>query len=146
MWFLALKPFIMPLILGGTLLSGGLYIKAKLADINTLKENNAKLLMVQEEQKLALEQKEAEVQQVLASYERQRNINTALEQNMLDLQEKFNKVKPDGSRRDLGKNLLRKMEWVEKIINTGTEKVFKCFESISKNEANNNCDGITTNP
>ena len=53
MWFLALKPFIMPLILGGTLLSGGLYIKAKLADINTLKENNAKLLMVQEEQKLA---------------------------------------------------------------------------------------------
>ena len=146
MWFLALKPFIMPLILGGTLLSGGLYIKAKLADINTLKENNAKLLMVQKEQELALEKKEAEVQQVLASYERQKNINTALEQNMLDLQEKFNKVKPNGSRRDLGKNSLRKTEWVEKIINTGTEKVFKCFESISKNEANNNCDGITTNP
>lgn len=146
MWFLALKPFLMPLILGGTLLSGGLYIKAKLADINTLKENNAKLLMVQKEQKLALEQKEIEVQQVLASYERQKNINTALEQNMSDLQNKFNKVKADGSKRDLGELLLKKANLLERIINKGTAKVFKCFESISTNEANNNCDGITTNP
>ena len=123
MWIALLKPFIMPLILGGTLLGGGLYIKAKLADINTLKENNAKLLMAQEEQKLALEQKEAEVQQVLASYEKQKNVNAALEESMQDLQNKFNKVKPDGSRRDIGKNLLRKTVWVENIINKGTYNI-----------------------
>lgn len=146
MWFLAIKPFLMPLILGGTLLTGGLYIKAKLTDISTLKENNAKLLMAQEEQKLALVQKEAEMKRVIASYERQIIINRTLEDDMEDLKEKFNKVKADGSKRDLGELLLKKSKLLEKIINKGTQKVFKCFESISKNEANNNCDGVSTSP
>jgi hypothetical protein len=145
MWFLAIKPFIMPLILGGTLLAGGVYIKAKLTDISTLKENNAKLLIAQQEQKLALKQKETEMLAIVASYERQKNINKVLEENMINLESKFNKIKEDGSKRDFGELLLKKSRLIEKIINKGTQKVFKCFESISRNEANNNCDGIDTN-
>ena len=102
--------------------------------------------MAQEEQKLALVQKEAEMKRVIASYERQIIINRTLEDDMKDLKEKFNKVKADGSKRDLGELLLKKSKLLEKIINKGTQKVFKCFESISKNEANNNCDGVSTNP
>lgn len=146
MWFLAIKPFIIPLILGGTLLAGGVYIKAKLTDISTLKENNAKLLIAQQEQKLALKQKETEMLSIVASYERQKNINKVLEENMINLKSKFNKIKEDGSKRDFGELLLKKSRLIEKIINKGTQKVFKCFESISKNEANNNCDGVSTNP
>jgi hypothetical protein len=145
MWFLAIKPFIMPLILGGTLLAGGVYIKAKLTDISTLKENNTKLLIAQQEQKLALKQKETEMLAIVASYERQKNINKVLEENMINLESKFNKIKEDGSKRDFGELLLKKSRLIEKIINKGTQKVFKCFESISRNEANNNCDGIDTN-
>lgn len=145
MWFLAIKPFIMPLILGGTLLAGGVYIKTKLTDISTLKENNTKLLIAQQEQKLALKQKETEMLAIVASYERQKNINKVLEENMINLESKFNKIKEDGSKRDFGELLLKKSRLIEKIINKGTQKVFKCFESISRNEANNNCDGIDTN-
>ena len=131
----------MPLILGGTLLAGGVYIKAKLTDISTLKENNAKLLIAQQEQKLALKQKETEMLAIVASYERQKNINKVLEENMINLKSKFNKIKEDGSKRDFGELLLKKSKLIEKIINKGTQKVFDCFESISRNEANNNCDG-----
>lgn len=136
----------MPLILGGTLLTGGMYIKSKLTDIATLKENNTKLLMAQQEQKLALEQKEIEMQAIAASYEKQQNINKTLEENMINLKSKFNKIKEDGSKRDFGELLLKKGGLIEKIINKGTQKVFKCFESISRNEANNNCDSVSTNP
>lgn len=124
--------------------SGALYIKAKLTDIITLKENNAKLLMVQQEQKIALKQKEIEIQSIIASYEKQKNINKTLEENMVDLKSKFNKIKEDGSKRDFGELLLKKGGLIEKIINKGTQKVFECFESISRNEANDNCDGINS--
>jgi hypothetical protein len=124
--------------------SGALYIKAKLTDIITLKENNAKLLMVQQEQKIALKQKEIEIQSIVASYEKQKNINKTLEENMVDLKSKFNKIKEDGSKRDFGELLLKKGGLIEKIINKGTQKVFECFESISRNEANDNCDGINS--
>ena len=89
----------MPLILGGTLLAGGVYIKAKLTDISTLKENNAKLLIAQQEQKLVLKKKETEMLAIVASYERQKNINKVLEENMINLKSKFNKIKEDGSKR-----------------------------------------------
>lgn len=144
MWFLALKPFIMPVILASTLISGGLYIKAKFQDIAILEENNAKLLMAQQEQELALKQKEIEMESIVASYERQQNINKTLEENMINLKFKFNKIKEDGSKRDFGELLLKKGGLIEKIINKGTQKVFKCFESISRNEANNNCDGVNS--
>ena len=111
--------------------SGALYIKAKLTDIITLKENNAKLLMLQQEQKIALKQKEIEIQSIVASYEKQKNINKTLEENMINLKSKFNKIKEDGSKRDFGELLLKKGGLIEKIINKGTQKVFECFESIS---------------
>lgn len=145
MWFLALKPFIMPILLGGTLIAGGFYVKAKIDDIAKLKENNAKLVAATEQQKQVIEQKDAEMKQIVASLEEQHTMNKDLENNVKDLRAKFNKLKEDGSKRDFGELLLKKTELLERIINKGTEKVFKCFESLTRNEKNTTCDSITVN-
>lgn len=141
---LAIKPFIMPILLGGTLIVGGLYIKAKIEDIVTLKENNAKLLQATEQQKMALEAKENDFESIVAAYEEQQRINKTLEKGMEDLRNKFNQKK-SGEERKFGELLIKRAEWMEKIINKGTQKVFECFEQISRNE-NNNCDNTVNNP
>lgn len=141
-WFTVLKTFIVPAMLTIVVAGGGLYIKAKYDDYQTLKENNAGLTVAVNEQKQALVQKEADFAYIKESFTKQKEYTNALTNDMKELQNKFNKAKADGSKRDIGNLLLNKSGLVEKIINKGTRKVFKCFEELSKNEANNNCNNI----
>jgi len=144
MWFLIIKPFIMPVILGATLIAGGLYIKGKINDIAQLSENNAKLEASLQQQKEIIEEREQEFVDIRETLDRSNGLNEELLQNIDELQSKFNKVKANGSKRDFGAIARKKDKLIEKIINKGTKKVFDCFEDLSRNEANNNCNNIDT--
>ena len=134
MWFMILKPFIMPVLLAGTVLFGGMYIKAKLTDIVTLKYNNEQLKISIVEQQEVLKQKNVEFVQVRASVVRTEEINAALGKEFDALRDKFNKIKPDGTKRDIGKLATAKDKLIERVINKGTSNVFDCFERVTSNE------------
>jgi hypothetical protein len=129
-----LKPFIMPVLLAGTVLFGGMYIKAKLTDIVTLKYNNEQLKISIVEQQEVLKQKNVEFVQVRASVVRTEEINAALGKEFDALRDKFNKIKPDGTKRDIGKLATAKDKLIERVINKGTSNVFDCFERVTSNE------------
>lgn len=135
----------MPLLIVFISASGLLFAKAKYDDYQTLKENNVGLIAAINEQEQAFYQKETELQQILVSYEKQKEQNSILSINIEKLRTKFNKVNADGRKRDIGNLLINKTGLVEKIINKSTRKVFRCFEELSKNEANIDCDN-TINP
>jgi hypothetical protein len=129
-----IKPFIMPVLLAGTVLFGGMYIKAKLTDIVTLKYNNEQLKISIVEQQEVLKQKNVEFAQVRASVVRTEEINVALGKEFDALRDKFNKIKPDGTKRDIGKLATAKDKLIERVINKGTSNVFDCFERVTSNE------------
>lgn len=136
----------MPLLIVFISASGLLFAKAKYDDYQTLKENNAGLTVAINEQQKAFSQKEEELQTIVVTYKKQKEQTALLIDDIEKLQTKFNKVKADGRKRDIGNLLLYKSGLVEKIINKGTWKVFRCFEDISTNEIDNNdCDGIINN-
>lgn len=121
---------------------GLLYIKSWYADYQTLKENNTELVLAMSEQTQAFYQKETEMQQIVVSYEKQKEQTAILIDDIEELRTKFNKVKADGRKRDIGNLLLNKSGLVEKIINKGTWETFRCFEDISADEKGNHCSGF----
>lgn len=145
-FLILLRPFIVHILIIFLSAGGLLYIKARYDDYQTLKENNAGLTVAINEQQKAFSQKEEELQTIVVTYKKQKEQTAILIDDIEKLQNKFNKVKADGRKRDIGNLLLYKSGLVEKIINKGTWKVFRCFEDISTNEIDNNdCDGIINN-
>lgn len=130
----------MPIIIAVLITGGGFYIKAKLTDILTLQENNEKLAAVVLQQKEVFELKEASFARIRVILKEKQELNVQLQERIVTLKEKFNKIKPDGSKRDFGKLAVAKDKLIENIINKGTTKVFGCFESITDNEKDSiNC-------
>ena len=85
-WFTVLKTFIVPAMLTIVVAGGGLYIKAKYDDYQTLKENNAGLTVAVNEQKQALVQKEADFAYIKESFTKQKEYTNALTNDMKELQ------------------------------------------------------------
>ena len=61
-------------------------------------------------------------------------VQTAVNQSINDLEQKFNKVNPTRERRDIGKIGVAKPRLLENVINKATDNAFQCLEQITQHE------------
>lgn len=98
-------------------------------EIATLKTNTVLLEKSNEQQQNAIESLTKGVEQLKNSYNNLNEKSLEYQKEIAELKNVFNK---DG--RDFTELSKKKPQLIENIINKGTEKEFKCLESISKNE------------
>ena len=113
----------------------GLYVKHLIA-------SNAEMKIEIKELKQSLSNKEKEIVQLKADYSVVLKTKTTLEikeKNLKkeydELNKKFNKIRGDGTKRDIGALILNKPDWMEKIINKGSKDVLECFETVTNPES-----------
>lgn len=122
----------------------GLYYVVNLkAELATSEANNVKLETAVSVQQKVIVQKAKEFEIIQGINEELTTQNAKLEQDVKNLNEKFN-VSANGQSRDFGAITRVKPALIEKIINNATTKVNRCFEIASgsplkEGEKNNEC-------
>jgi|TARA_B110000196_G_C21107132_1_gene645783 cell division protein FtsB len=153
---MGLKLALIMLIVTGVMGSGFYwYYQDSQAKLAILHENNAKLETAVVSQKEAIQQLEDDVE-FAASIAKTTSVSLeAARKQVSVIERKFNKTSKLLGERSIGKLALAKPRPVRKIINKGTNDVFRCFEIISgsiltekelnaekKSQTNTNCPGI----
>ena len=121
-------------VIGAVLVTGFLWVKHTLNENAVLEQNNVLLEESVRQLNGLAEQRKEEMQQVRKSMEHLVLVNQRLQEQNRQLEILFNKLKPDGKRRDVGKLAIAKDRLIENIINKGTNKVMLCLEEITGNE------------
>ena len=121
-----------------TVLSGaGFYIKHIISKNTEYKLKIEKLdkdIKKKEKEYEILNQNYSSIMKLKNSYQKK---YFELNEEYFILNEKFNKSNPDGSKRDFGNLAISKPILIEKIVNKGTNEVFRCFEIASGSEIKN---------
>jgi len=111
-------------------LAGGgiMYVQKLRSDLAVSEANNAKLEDAVDEQQKAIESLKADVlaKEIVTAQLKEREKQSKKE--IENLENKFEKVKKDGTKRDIGKTSVKKPGLVEKIINKGTKDAYRCIE------------------
>ncbi len=115
----------------GTIYSGMLYVSNLKSEVTRLEGENTTLVTTIEEQVKEAERTEKELKEINDSKRSlQRTINVLVKQQN-SLQKKFDKVKMNGTKRDIGYIAYKKPELFTKIINKATGYALRCAELAS---------------
>ena len=153
---MGLKLALIMLIVMGVMGSGFYwYYQDSQAKMAILHENNAKLETAIVSQKAAIEQLEHDVELAASIAKETSKSLEAARKQVATIERKFNKTSKLLGERSIGKLALAKPRPVRKIINRGSNDVFRCFEIISgakltekelnaekKSQTNTSCPGI----
>ena len=104
----------------------GLYVMKLRSDNAILKANQIELERSVESQKELLEQQKKDFEEILVSNKKLNKLINVLQQDLKDLDKRFNKKK-----RDIGKLAVERAESIERIINKGAENAARCIELAS---------------
>ena len=112
----------------------GVYVKHLIASNSLMKKNISEL-------ETTIEEKDKAYIELGNNYSTIIKLNKAsnikekrLKKEYNILYNKFNKIRANGTKRDIGALLLSKPSWMEKLINKASYSTFKCFENTTKNE------------
>lgn len=104
----------------------GLYVMKLRSDNAILKANQIELEKSVESQKELLEKQKQDFEEILESNKQLNRLINTLQQDLEELDKRFNK-----GDRDIGKLALEKSKSIERIINKGAENAARCIELAS---------------
>mgnify|MGYP003154876763 FL=1 len=122
---------VLVLLIIGSLLAAGWYVTGMREQLAISKNNNEKLETAVLDQQLLIRQIEQDVQSIQDANLELAQVVKNQKKDLSSLQKKFNKRKPDGKVRDIGKLAIRRTESVEKIINNASKNALRCLELAS---------------
>ena len=119
------KTYIIIAVVGSMVATVGLlYYRDTQKRISTLQQNNAKL-------EVAVESKEAALNEMTANFEKQSRLNKELSGKLEDAEKDQDDLRSKLQKHDLTRLSIGKPGMMEKRINDDTKKLFSDFESIT---------------
>lgn len=107
---------------------GALYVKALKSDLATSEANNAKLIESVADQKAVIAQQANDFNDIITANKKLQKQNEVLQQEMVALDKRFNKINGQGEVRDIGKLAEERSKSVERVVNNATKKAMRCVE------------------
>ena len=113
-------------LLMSAIAGAGLYVMKLRSDNAILKANQIQLEQSINSQQELLDQQKKDFEEILQSNRKLNSLINVLQQDLKDLDKRFNKKK-----RDIGKLAIERTEAIERIINKGSENAKRCVELAS---------------
>ena len=118
----------------GIIVLGALYVRNLQVDNAELTRKNGELTTSLETKKEELRLTKLDYESIKLQRTKLQKINKELAKDLSSLDEKFNKVRANGTKRDIGAAAVRYPKIVQKIINKGTADANRCVEIASGDE------------
>tara|TARA_R110002012_G_scaffold277095_4_gene464237 strand:+ start:6340 stop:6822 length:483 start_codon:yes stop_codon:yes gene_type:complete len=126
----SIKLFLILLIIG-SLLAAGWYVTGMREQLAISQNNNEKYEQAVFDQQLLIKQIKEDVQSIQEANNELASVVKKQNNDLNSLHKKFEKTKPDGTVRDIGKIAVRRPESIERIINNATKNSLRCLEIAS---------------
>ena len=128
-------------ILISSLAGAGLYVMKLRSDNAILKANQIKLEEAVSSQQEVIEQQKADYQTIMSANKKLQDTRDILQNELQNLDDKFNKTNASGKKRDIGDLALNRPSSVERVINRASDNALRCVEiamgaSLTEEEIN----------
>ena len=128
-------------ILVSSLAGAGLYVMKLRSDNAILKANQIKLEEAVSSQQEVIEQQKADYQTIMSANKKLQDTRDILQNELQNLDDKFNKTNASGKKRDIGDLALNRPSSVERVINRASDNALRCVEiamgaSLTEEEIN----------
>ena len=115
-------------ILVSSLAGAGLYVMKLRSDNAILKANQIKLEEAVALQQELIEQQKADFETIMAANKKLQVTRDILQNELQNLDDKFNKTNASGKKRDIGDLAVNRPESVERVINRASDNALRCVE------------------
>ena len=115
-------------ILVSSLAGAGLYVMKLRSDNAILKANQIKLEEAVSSQQEVIAQQKADFETIMAANQKLQDTRDILQQELKNLDDKFNKTNASGKKRDIGDLAVNRPESVERVINRASDNALRCVE------------------
>ena len=115
-------------ILVSSLAGAGLYVMKLRSDNAILKANQIKLEEAVSSQQEVIAQQKADFETIMAANKKLQDTRDILQQELKNLDDKFNKTNASGKKRDIGDLAVNRPESVERVINRASDNALRCVE------------------
>ena len=115
-------------ILVSSLAGAGLYVMKLRSDNAILKANQIKLEEAVASQQELIEQQKADFETIMAANKKLQVTRDILQNELQNLDDKFNKTNASGKKRDIGDLAVNRPESVERVINRASDNALRCVE------------------
>ena len=115
-------------ILVSSLAGAGLYVMKLRSDIAILKANQIKLEEAVSSQQEVIEQQKADYETIMSANKKLQDTRDILQNELQNLDDKFNKTNASGKKRDIGDLALNRPSSVERVINRASDNALRCVE------------------
>ena len=115
-------------ILVSSLAGAGLYVMKLRSDNAILKANQIKLEEAVASQQEVIAQQKADFETIMAANKKLQDTRDILQQELKNLDDKFNKTNASGKKRDIGDLAVNRPESVERVINRASDNALRCVE------------------
>ena len=128
-------------ILVSSLAGAGLYVMKLRSDNAILKANQIKLEEAVSSQQEVIEQQKADYETIMSANKKLQDTRDILQNELQNLDDKFNKTNASGKKRDIGDLALNRPSSVERVINRASDNALRCVEiamgaSLTEEEIN----------
>ena len=115
-------------ILVSSLAGAGLYVMKLRSDNAILKDNQIKLEEAVSSQQEVIEQQKADYETIMSANKKLQDTRDILQNELQNLDDKFNKTNASGKKRDIGDLAVNRPESVERVINRASDNALRCVE------------------
>jgi len=115
-------------ILVSSLAGAGLYVMKLRSDNAILKANQIKLEEAVASQQEVIAQQKADFETIMAANKKLQDTRDILQQELKNLDDKFNKTNASGKKRDIGDLAVNRPSSVERVINRASDNALRCVE------------------
>lgn len=115
-------------ILVSSLAGAGLYVMKLRSDNAILKANQIKLEESVASQQEVIAQQKADFETIMAANAKLQETRDILQQELKNLDDKFNKTNASGKKRDIGDLAVNRPDSVERVINRASDNALRCVE------------------
>ena len=115
-------------ILVSSLAGAGLYVMKLRSDNAILKANKIKLEEAVSSQQEVIEQQKADYETIMSANKKLQDTRDILQNELQNLDDKFNKTNASGKKRDIGDLALNRPSSVERVINRASDNALRCVE------------------
>jgi len=115
-------------ILVSSLAGAGLYVMKLRSDNAILKANQIKLEEAVSSQQQVIEQQKKDYESIIQANNELNDKAKVLEQELENLDNKFNKTNASGKKRDIGDLAEQRPSLVERVINNASDNALRCVE------------------
>ena len=111
-----------------SLAGAGLYVMKLRSDNAILKANQIKLEEAVSSQQQLIEQQQADFETIMAANKKLQDTRDILQQELKNLDDKFNKTNASGKKRDIGDLAVNRPSSIERVINRASDNALRCVE------------------